>query len=111
METILEQPAGVSFLESENQKMIANMIRDFGDREIRPKMMQWDEDQHFPIELFRKLGGLGLMGVLVPEEYGGSGFGYHEYVTAIAELSKIDGSIGLSMAAHNSLCTGHILQF
>lgn len=111
METILEQPAGVSFLESENQKMIANMIRDFGDREIRPKMMQWDEDQHFPIELFRKLGGLGLMGVLVPEEYGGSGFGYHEYVTAIVELSKIDGSIGLSMAAHNSLCTGHILQF
>lgn len=111
METILEQPAGVSFLESENQKMIAKMIRDFGDREIRPKMMQWDEDQHFPIELFRKLGGLGLMGVLVPEEYGGSGFGYHEYVTAIAELSKIDGSIGLSMAAHNSLCTGHILQF
>jgi alkylation response protein AidB-like acyl-CoA dehydrogenase len=111
METILEQAAGVSFLESENQKMIANMIRDFGDREIRPKMMQWDEDQHFPIELFRKLGGLGLMGVLVPEEYGGSGFGYHEYVTAIAELSKIDGSIGLSMAAHNSLCTGHILQF
>ena len=111
METILEQPAGVSFLGSENQKMIANMIRDFGDREIRPKMMQWDEDQHFPIELFRKLGGLGLMGVLVPEEYGGSGFGYHEYVTAIAELSKIDGSIGLSMAAHNSLCTGHILQF
>lgn len=111
METILEQPAGVSFLESENQKMIANMIRDFGDREIRPKMMQWDEDQHFPIELFRKLGGLGLMGVLVPEEYGGSGFGYHEYVTAIAELSKIDGSIGLSIAAHNSLCTGHILQF
>jgi alkylation response protein AidB-like acyl-CoA dehydrogenase len=111
METMLEQPIGVSFLESENQKMIANMIRDFGDREIRPKMMQWDEDQHFPIELFRKLGGLGLMGVLVPEEYGGSGFGYHEYVTAIAELSKIDGSIGLSMAAHNSLCTGHILQF
>lgn len=111
METMLEQPVGVSFLESENQKMIANMVRDFGDREIRPKMMEWDEDQHFPIELFRKLGGLGLMGVLVPEEYGGSGFGYHEYVTAISELAKIDGSIGLSMAAHNSLCTGHILQF
>jgi alkylation response protein AidB-like acyl-CoA dehydrogenase len=73
-------------------------------------MMEWDESQEFPIELFRKLGALGLMGVLVPEEYGGSGFGYHEYVTAIVELSKIDGSIGLSMAAHNSLCTGHILQ-
>lgn len=111
METMVEQQPGISFLESENQKMIAQMIRDFGDREIRPKMMEWDEDQHFPIDLFRKLGGLGLMGVLVPEEYGGSGFGYHEYVTAICELAKIDGSIGLSMAAHNSLCTGHILQF
>ena len=111
METMVDQQAGISFLESENQKMIAQMIRDFGDREIRPKMMEWDENQHFPIDLFRKLGGLGLMGVLVPEEYGGSGFGYHEYVTAISELARIDGSIGLSMAAHNSLCTGHILQF
>lgn len=74
-------------------------------------MMEWDESQEFPIALFHKLGDLGLMGVLVPEEYGGSGFGYHEYVTAIAELSRIDGSIGLSMAAHNSLCTNHILTF
>ena len=73
--------------------------------------MEWDENQEFPIPLFRKLGELGLMGVLVPHEYGGSGFGYLEYVTAISELAKIDGSIGLSMAAHNSLCTGHILQF
>ncbi len=78
------------------------MVRDFGAREMRPKIMEWDESQYFPIELFRKMGELGLMGVLVPEEYGGSGFGYHEYATAIAELSKIDGSIGLSMAAHNS---------
>lgn len=96
---------------TENQKMIAQMIRDFGAREIKPYMMEWDESQEFPISLFRKLGELGLMGVLVPHEYGGSGFGYPEYVTAISELAKIDGSIGLSMAAHNSLCTGHILQF
>ncbi|HRE65516.1 MAG TPA: acyl-CoA dehydrogenase family protein [Cyclobacteriaceae bacterium] len=100
----------MSFDVSENQKMIAGMIRDFGAREIKPFSMEWDESQHFPVDLFRKMGGLGLMGVLVPEEYGGSGFGYHEYVTAIAEVAKIDGSIGLSIAAHNSLCTGHILQ-
>jgi alkylation response protein AidB-like acyl-CoA dehydrogenase len=74
-------------------------------------MMDWDESQEFPIDMFRKMGELGLMGVLVPHEYGGAGFGYLEYVTAIAELAKVDGSIGLSMAAHNSLCTNHILQF
>ena len=110
---VLEQSltTGISFEESENQIMIAQMIRDFGSREIKPKMMDWDESQEFPVELFKKLGGLGLMGVLVPQEYGGSGFGYLEYVTAISELAKIDGSIGLSMAAHNSLCTGHILAF
>lgn len=101
----------IDFTESENQKMIAEMIRDFGNKEIRPKMMEWDESQEFPVDLFHQLGGLGLMGVLVPEEYGGSGFGYHEYVTVISEISRIDGSIGLSVAAHNSLCTGHILQF
>lgn len=105
------ETADISFDVSENEKMIAQMVRDFGAKEIRPKMMEWDEAQHFPVELFKKMGTLGLMGVLVPEEYGGAGFGYHEYATAIAELSKIDGSIGLSMAAHNSLCTGHILQF
>ena len=101
----------MDFSENENQQMIAGMIRDFGAKHIRPKMMEWDESQEFPIEVFKKLGELGLMGVLVPTEYGGSGFGYFEYVTAIVELSKICGSIGLSMAAHNSLCTGHILQF
>lgn len=110
MQAVAEQN-GISFEETENQKMIAQMVRDFGEREIKPKMMEWDESQEFPVPLFKKLGELGLMGVLVPQEYGGSGFGYHEYVTAIAELSKIDGSIGLSMAAHNSLCTGHIMQF
>lgn len=110
MEVMEERLTGVNFEESENQKMIAQMIRDFGDKEIKPKMMDWDESQEFPIDVFKKMGKLGIMGVLVPEEYGGAGFGYLEYVTAIAELSKIDGSIGLSMAAHNSLCTGHILQ-
>ena len=111
MNVMEEIVTGINFDSSENEKMIAQMVRDFGKKEISPKMMEWDESQFFPVELFRKMGELGLMGVLVPEEYGGSGFGYHEYATAIAELSKIDGSIGLSMAAHNSLCTGHILQF
>ncbi|GGG28800.1 acyl-CoA dehydrogenase family protein [Hymenobacter glacieicola] len=95
---------------TENQTMIAQMVRDFGAQHIKPHMMRWDETQEFPADVFHKLGELGLMGVLVPQEYGGAGFGYVEYVTAIAELAKIDGSIGLSMAAHNSLCTGHILQ-
>lgn len=94
----------------ENQRMIREMIREFGKREIDPHKMDWDESQEFPIQLFKQLGGLGLMGVMVPAQYHGSGFGYPEYVTAIIELAKLDGSIGLSMAAHNSLCTGHILQ-
>jgi len=111
MNVMQDATAGISFSSSESEKMIAQMVKDFGAKEIRPKMMDWDESQHFPVELFGRMGELGLMGVLVPEEYGGSGFGYHEYASAIAELSKIDGSIGLSMAAHNSLCTGHILQF
>lgn len=106
-----ERYNGIDLAESENQQMVAQMVRDFGTREIMPKMMEWDESQEFPVDVFRKMGALGLMGVLVPEEYGGAGFGYLEYVTAIAELAKIDGSIGLSMAAHNSLCTNHILQF
>ncbi|MCX6296786.1 MAG: acyl-CoA dehydrogenase family protein [Bacteroidetes bacterium] len=101
----------MDFSTNENQRMIADMIKKFGADHIRPKMMEWDESQEFPIEVFKKLGELGLMGVLVPQEYGGSGFSYTEYVTAIVELSKICGSIGLSMAAHNSLCTGHILAF
>ncbi|MEX1189189.1 MAG: acyl-CoA dehydrogenase family protein [Bacteroidia bacterium] len=101
----------MDFSLNENQKMIVEMVRDFGEKHIRPKMMEWDESQEFPREVFTKLGELGLMGVLVPQEYGGSGFGYFEYVTAITELSKIDPSIGLSMAAHNSLCTGHTMMF
>ncbi|MGB1102519.1 MAG: acyl-CoA dehydrogenase family protein [Crocinitomicaceae bacterium] len=94
--------------ESENQIMIRQMVKDFAEKEIRPKMMEWDEDQTFPVELFKKLGNLGLMGVLVPEEYGGSGMGYFEYITIVSEIAKVCGSIGLSVAAHNSLCTGHI---
>ncbi|MEI6489087.1 MAG: acyl-CoA dehydrogenase family protein [Bacteroidota bacterium] len=101
----------MDFSISENQQMIADMIKKFGADHIKPKMMEWDEAQTFPVEVFKKLGELGLMGVLVPHEYGGSGFSYTEYVTAIVELSKVCGSIGLSMAAHNSLCTGHILAF
>ncbi len=96
---------------SENQKMIAQMVRDFGEREIRPNLMEWDESQYFPIEAMKKMGELGLLGVLVPEEYGGAGFGYAEYYTAVSEISRICGSVGLSVAAHNSLCTGHILAF
>ena len=87
------------------------MIRTFGEQYIAPFVKEWDDNQIFPLDVFKKLGELGLMGVLVPEHYGGSGFSYTEYVTAIEELSKIDPSVGLSMAAHNSLCTGHILQF
>ncbi|MEQ9262638.1 MAG: acyl-CoA dehydrogenase [Owenweeksia sp.] len=102
---------GLSFEKSETQKMVADMVRDFSEQHIRPYIMEWDEAQTFPVEVFKKLGELGLMGVFVPEEYGGSGFGYSEYVTAITELSRVDPSIGLSMAAHNSLCTGHILAF
>lgn len=95
----------------ENQELIAQSVRDFGERLIKPNIRQWDDSQHFPTELFQQLGAQGLMGMLVPVEYGGSGLGYHEYVAAIVELSRIDGSIGLSMAAHNSLCTNHILLF
>ena len=101
----------MDFSYNENQQMIADMIRTFGKNEITPNVREWDENQIFPVEVFKKLGDLGLMGVLVPTEYGGSGFSYTEYVTAIEELSILDPSIGLSMAAHNSLCTGHILQF
>ena len=101
----------MDFSYNENQKMIADMIQKFGKQNITPFVREWDDAQIFPVEVFKKLGELGLMGVLVPTEYGGSGFTYTEYVTAIEELSILDPSVGLSMAAHNSLCTGHILQF
>ncbi len=101
----------MNFETTETQKMIAESIRDFAKQHITPFMMDWDENQIFPVELFHKLGEMGFMGVLVPETYGGSGLGYHEYITVIEEISKIDSSIGLSVAAHNSLCTNHILEF
>ena len=101
----------MDFSLNENQKMIAQMVRDFAQKEILPYRNHWDEKQIFPVDVFKKMGELGLMGVLVPEEYGGAGFGYNEYVTAITELSKVCGGIGLSMAAHNSLCTNHIVYF
>jgi alkylation response protein AidB-like acyl-CoA dehydrogenase len=102
---------GFDFSLSENQKMIQEMVRNFGDKHIRPNLMHWDEEQILPVETLKELGKLGLMGVLVPTEYGGSGFGYSEYVTALTEIGKICGSLGLSVAAHNSLCTGHIKDF
>jgi hypothetical protein len=101
----------MDFTINENQKMIADMVQQFGKQNITPFVRDWDYNQTFPVEVFKKLGELGLMGVLVPTEYGGSGFSYTEYVTAIEQLAILDPSIGLSMAAHNSLCTGHILQF
>ena len=101
----------MNFSYSSTQKMIAQSIKDFAEKEIRPFIMEWDEAQIFPVPLFRKLGEMGFMGVLVPEELGGSGLGYHEYITIIEEISKVDSSIGLSVAAHNSLCTNHILSF
>lgn len=101
----------MEFSVSENTKLIAQTVRDFAEKRIRPEFMEWDETQTFPVDVMKEMGELGLMGILVPGEYGGSAFGYPEYVAAIVEISKICGSIGLSMAAHNSLCTGHILQF
>ena len=94
-----------------NGDMVRQMVRDFAEKEIRPHVMDWDERQHFPVETFRAMGELGIMGVLVPEEYGGAGLGYHEYVDVIVEVAKVCGSIGLSLAAHNSLCSGHISLF
>ncbi len=101
----------MDFQQTDTQVEITGMVRDFANKHIRPNMMEWDESQKFPVDLFRQMGELGLMGVLVPTEYGGSGLSYFEYVTVIVEIAKVCGSIGLSVAAHNSLCTGHILYF
>jgi alkylation response protein AidB-like acyl-CoA dehydrogenase len=101
----------MNFDYSETQTMIAESARDFAEKYIRPHIMEWDESQKFPIPLFKKMGKMGFMGVLVPEELGGSGLGYHEYIAVVEEISKVDPSIGLSVAAHNSLCTNHILTF
>jgi len=107
----MDNSVGYNFSISESQEMIRAMVHDFAEKNIRANVMEWDEAQYFPVEVFKKLGELGLMGVLVPETYGGSGLGYQEYVDVIVGISKVCGSIGLSLAAHNSLCTGHILAF
>jgi alkylation response protein AidB-like acyl-CoA dehydrogenase len=93
---------------NENQLMITQMVRDFALKEIRPNMKKWDDEEYFPVETIKKLGELGLLGIFIPEKYGGSGFSYFEYATALIELGKVCGGIGLSVAAHNSLCVGHI---
>jgi alkylation response protein AidB-like acyl-CoA dehydrogenase len=101
----------MDFKTNELTSQVAQTARDFAQKHIRPHVMEWDETQEFPVNVFREMGKLGLMGVLVPEEYGGAGLSYYEYKTVIEEISKVCGSIGLSVAAHNSLCTGHILYF
>jgi alkylation response protein AidB-like acyl-CoA dehydrogenase len=97
--------------QQETLELIRQTAQDFAETRIKPHVMEWDEAQHFPIDLFKEMGQLGFMGVLVPEQYGGAGLGYQEYITIIDEIAQVCGSIGLSVAAHNSLCTGHILQF
>lgn len=105
----LEQTMSFEF--TENQQMVADMVRNFAEKNIRPHVMEWDETQEFPAQLFHEMGKLGLMGVLIPTEYGGAGMGYLEYVKVIEEVAKVCGSIGLSVAAHNSLCTNHLFTF
>ncbi len=96
---------------TETKLLVADSARDFAQQFIKPHVMEWDEAQHFPVDVMKQAGSYGFLGMLVPEEYGGSGFGYHEYVTVVQEISKVDPSMGLSIAAHNSLCTNHILKF
>lgn len=101
----------MNFELSEVTEQVAHTARDFAHKKIKPHVMEWDESQEFPVHIFKQLGELGMMGVLVPHEYGGAGLSYFEYKAIIEEIAKVDGSIGLSVAAHNSLCTGHILTF
>ena len=101
----------MDFQYDEITRQVAETARNFAQQYIKPYMMQWDESQEFPVNVLKELGKLGMMGVLVPEEYGGAGLGYPEYSVVIQEIAKVCGSIGLSVAAHNSLCTGHILAF
>ncbi len=101
----------MNFQQSELTAQVAQTAKDFALQHIKPNLMEWDESQEFPLHIFKELGNLGLMGILVPEAYGGSGLSYFEYSVAIQEIAKVCGSIGLSLAAHNSLCTGHILTF
>src|SRR5262249_36049418 len=101
----------MNFSFSEELVEIKRTVREFAESEIRPHVKEWDENQTFPLDVLKDLGRLGFLGVFIPSEYGGAGLGYTEYVTIVEELSRVDGSIGISVAAHNSLCTGHIYQF
>ncbi len=101
----------MDFNSNEHVTMVTGVAKDFAEQYIRPHVMEWDETQHFPIDALKKAGELGLMGVLVPEQYGGSNMGYFEYMNVIIEVARVCGSVGLSLAAHNSLCTGHIMNF
>lgn len=101
----------MNFDYSEEQRLIAASAREFAEQYLRPNIMEWDEAQIFPVDVLKKAGEMGFMGIFIPEEYGGSGLGYHEYIAIIDEISQVDPSIGLSIAAHNSLCTGHIYYF
>lgn len=101
----------MNFQTDELTLQVAQTARDFAQQHIKPYVMEWDESQYFPTEVFKEMGKLGLMGVLVPEQYGGAGLSYYEYKAIIEEIAKVCGSIGLSLAAHNSLCTGHIMYF
>jgi len=111
LDTLTHELAGLDFRPTESQQHIAETVRKYAEERIRPRVMELDESQEFPIDIMKELGNLGLLGILVPENYGGSGLGYYEYVTALVELGRVDPSITLSVAAHNSLCTNHILQF
>src|SRR4028118_336442 len=101
----------MNFELNEDQQQVKMSVREFAESEIKPHVMECDETQHFPVELRPKLAELGLMGVIFPEEYGGAGMGYIEYATIIEEIARVDGSVGLSVAAHNSLCSNHIFMF
>lgn len=111
MEPLKQKNADMEFSTDDLTLEVGRMARDFASQYIRPHLMEWDERQEFPRALFSEMGKLGMMGVMVPEAYGGSGLSYIEYVTIIQEISRVCGGVGLSLAAHNSLCTGHILHF
>lgn len=107
----VDTAASISFAPTENMKIISQSVKDFCKKHVRPHVMEWDEKQIFPRDLFHEMGHQGFMGVLVSHDYGGAGLGYHEYITVVSEIGKVCGAIGLSVAAHNSLCSGHINQF
>lgn len=119
MTTLLESPAAASaassapfgFQLSDDQVAVRKMVREFAESEIAPHVMEWDEAQVFPREVIARLGDLGMLGVIIPEAYGGAGLSYIDYIGVIEELSRVDGSVGISIAAHNSLCTNHIFMF